>query len=71
MQCACRSFTYVVSLLASTLLLGLGGIDKDLSWFTPGRVYAIHGWLLVGLHLSQRGHAQGNTREHLESDAGE
>ena len=69
MQCACRSFAYVVSLLASTLLLGLGGISKDLSWFTPGQVYLIHGWLLVGLHLLQHGRAQGNTRDHLEAGA--
>ena len=68
-QCACRSFAYVVSLLASTLLIGLGSISKDLSWFTPGRMYAIHGWLLVGLLLLQHGRAQGNTRDHLGSDA--
>ena len=51
-QGACRSFSYVVSLLASTLMTGLGSISKDLSWFTSGRVYAVHGWLLVGLQSS-------------------
>ena len=29
----------MVSLLASTLLIGLGSISKNLSWFTSGRVY--------------------------------
>ena len=64
-QCACRSFAYVASLLASTLLIGLGSISKDLSWFTTGKVYAVHGWLLVGLQSSQHGRSQGCIRAHL------
>ena len=68
-QGACRSFSYVVSLLASTLMTGLGSISKDLSWFTSGRVCAVHGWLLVGLQSSQHGWSQGYIRAHLELGA--
>ena len=56
----------MASLLASSLLIGLGSIGKDLSWFTPGRVYAVHGWLLVSLHSSHRCSAQGGAPAHAE-----
>ena len=59
----------MVSLLASTLLIGLGRINKDLSWFTSGRVYAVHGWLLVGLQSSSHSRSQGYIRAHLEFGA--